>query len=380
MYFRLLPEVYLVVGKNKSLLQNILSKKSLWIDNNLAYLLKECEKNKTVPVEQKEIFESLSDNNWGIISNNPIFIDKYRLTNIFNNKRFFKDVPYISSAILKLTNDCNLSCYNCGKVFCPTCFKSENTDRCMSLKKWKEVVRNLKKFGCKHIILTGGECVLYPDLMVLCDFISYLNMTFTVSTNGMKRVEGYNKKLSILISLFDADNISKIVENYKEYKNVTLVVYCSLENKKNIAIPSEWTVLISSTRAPKINKNNMPNMDIFNFFLRKEHNKCLNGKIAIMENGDVYPCLGACISDTKFSNYCVNNDFDYDIIKNKKVGNVIFDKWSTVIKSIMENYWNNKIDDDMVCALCEFRYACDRCIFNDPRQNCNYILEESLWK
>lgn len=43
MFFRLLPEVYLINGKSKSLLQNILDKKYLWIHNDLAQIIKDCE-------------------------------------------------------------------------------------------------------------------------------------------------------------------------------------------------------------------------------------------------------------------------------------------------------------------------------------------------
>lgn len=46
---------------------------------------------------------------WGTLSEKPIFVDKFRLTNIFNEKKFFKDVPYIHSAVLKLTNVYSLS-------------------------------------------------------------------------------------------------------------------------------------------------------------------------------------------------------------------------------------------------------------------------------
>ena len=40
MFFRLLPEVYLIIGKHKSILQNILNKKIFWIENDIAKLIK----------------------------------------------------------------------------------------------------------------------------------------------------------------------------------------------------------------------------------------------------------------------------------------------------------------------------------------------------
>lgn len=48
MFFRLLPEVYLINGKSKSLLQNILDKKYLWIHNDLAQIIKDCEENNPI--------------------------------------------------------------------------------------------------------------------------------------------------------------------------------------------------------------------------------------------------------------------------------------------------------------------------------------------
>lgn len=90
MFFRLLPEVYLVVGKNKSLLQNLISNKCVQIDYNLSNVIKECEKNTPIPTKKYNILKELETKGWGKITNTPIFIDKLRPNNVFNEKNFTK--------------------------------------------------------------------------------------------------------------------------------------------------------------------------------------------------------------------------------------------------------------------------------------------------
>ena len=96
MFFRLLPEVYLVVGKNKSLLQNLVLKKCVWINSRLSDLIKKCENNRPIPWEHFNILKQLETEGWGKVTDTPIFIDKLRLNNVFNEKKFHKDSPMIN--------------------------------------------------------------------------------------------------------------------------------------------------------------------------------------------------------------------------------------------------------------------------------------------
>ncbi len=375
MYFRLLPEVYLTIGKSKSLLQNILEKKSLWIKNDLAQLLIKSESNRPILKEDVATFKILAEKNWGILSENPIFIDKLRLTNVFNNKRFFKQNPIIQFATLKITDECNLDCEYCNSRFCPMCFHSGiSKTSYLSLEQWKIIILKLHRFGCKNIILSGGEAFLYPQINELCQFMLNLDVTPTIYTNGKIKVN-LNDNVHIIISINDIKNIHSIIDNYRDKKNVVLLSSFNLEDKIKKIIPSSWKYSKFSLNEPKMTKNNLFNPNIFMYFAQRDNNRCLNNKIAILENGDVYPCFGAYVSGLeRIGCTDTNNSNDFYI------GNTQQDDWIDIVKGLSENFWNNKIDDDPKCNNCEFRYSCNICLFNDTSKNCFYDKEDATWK
>lgn len=379
MFFRLLPEVYLTIGKSKSLLQNILDKKSLWIKNDLAYLLIECEVNRTISPKNLKIFDVLAKNNWGILSDKPIFIDKLRLVNVFNNKKFFKQAPLIQFATLKITDDCNSECEHCNTNFCPTCFHSGiKKEARLSLESWKAIILNLSKFGCKSILLTGGEPSLYPEIEALCKFIVKLGIVPTVYTNGKQKIN-LNNNTGIIISVNKIDDIQTIVNNYSNKKNILLLSHFSLENNIKNIIPTSWRITKFSLTEPKIEKDSLREPNIYEFFLQKYNNRCLNHKIAILENGDVYPCFGSYIYKLK-KNTDITSCLSSSSFKSCCVGNTQKDAWIEIIKQLSKNFWDNTTDNNVECNNCEFRYSCNKCLFVDTKKNCNYDKENAVWK
>lgn len=85
-----------------------------------------------------------------------------------------------------------------------------------------------------------------------------------------------------------------------------------------------------------------------NFFIQKEtflrnmrKNSCLAGKIAIIESGDVIPCI-----------------FSRDVI----LGNVVEKALEEVINSSQtQEVWQSTKDNVLVCQDCEYRYVCFDC-------------------
>lgn len=378
MFFKLLPEVYLTIGKSKSLLQNILDKKSLWIKNNLAYLLIEAELNTPISFKNFEIFEVLAKNNWGVLSEKPIFIDKLRLVNVFNNKKFFKQAPLIQFATLKITDDCSSECEHCSTNFCPTCFHSGiKKESRLSLESWKAIILNLFKFGCKSILLTGGEPSLYPEIETLCEFIIKLGIVPTVYTNGKQKINLSNKA-AIIISVNKIDDMQIIINNYKNKQKILLLSHISLDDSIKNIIPKSWQIGKFSSTAPKIKKDSLKEPNIYEFFLQKYNNRCLNNKIAILENGDVYPCFGAYTC--KFDKTSVTSYNSKPTFNANYVGNAQKDKWIEIIKRLSKKFWDNTIDNCVECSNCEFRYCCNKCLFTDIKKDCHYDKETSVWK
>ena len=64
---------------------------------------------------------------------------------------------HIDSALLAITNKCNLNCKHCYE------FHNLNSDRAIPASKWLEVIESLQQYGAGIIILTGGEPLLDFD-------------------------------------------------------------------------------------------------------------------------------------------------------------------------------------------------------------------------
>lgn len=359
MFFRLLPEVYLVIGEHKSILQNVLNKKILWIENSVAKFIKLCENNKPIPDEFLEYASQLNDHGWGTVTNSPIFVDKLRFLD-FNDKRQLHKKPLvINHATVKLTNECNLNCHTCGKVFCPQCIKTCESNNIMSLEHLKSFITNIKRYGCKNVLLTGGEITIYPDLKKVYDFLLENGFKVVLSTNGINKLDNYFKYSNVLISVFKKVSLPVIINNYKDFKNVTLCTYFEGENNL-LPIPSSWSIIKRSCCPHKITKQSLTGTDIYKFYNKQIKSTCLNGKITITQDGSIYPCLEAVKSA-------------------KSVGNICTDSWETIMHNISCKYWNNKIDDHKICGKCEFRYTCNACVFDNIKENCCYNMEEKRW-
>lgn len=358
MFFRLLPEVYLIIGKHKSLLQNILNKKIFWLDNNIAQNIQFCENNNPIPNKFLKYAQELQNNEWGLITFSPIFVDKLRLLDMSDNRQFHKKPPVVAHATIKLTDKCNLDCEECQKIFCPSCIKDNDMEN-LSLQKLKSLGLKIKNYGCKTFFLTGGEISLFPNLKEIYDFLIKNGLNVILFTNGIKKLDNYFYNSNIVISAFSKKSLSKIINNYKNFKNITICTY--FRDNQNLMLPENWKHIKRSYTSHKITQNSLVYSDIQKFHLIQTKNICLNGKIVINQSGNVFPCLEA--------------------IKHKKVvGNINYDKWEDIITKLISDFWNKKIDDHKICRTCEFRYVCISCMFDDIKQNCLYDLEAKSWR
>ena len=358
MFFRLLPEVYLVIGKQKSLLQNISNGRIFWIDNPIAQLIKLCENNHPIESEFFDYACALEKDGWGTITERPIFLEKLRLVNVIDERQMHQKAPNISQATLKITNRCNLQCDSCGKIFCPSCIK-EKSEQDMPLQLIENILNKLKTYRCKTILLTGGEIALVPNLGEIYKLLNKTGFNVTLNTNGIKKLDNYFIDANILISIFSKENVNNIINNYIDFKNITILKY--FEDIEESVFPNTWTLINRATQKHKITKKSLLNTSIDRFHLRQNRNTCLDGKIVINQDGDVYPCLES-------------------IKLNKVVGNVNSDDWEVIVQKLEKNFWENKIDEHKICKNCEFRYACNSCIFDNVKENCCYDMELGLWK
>ena len=73
---------------------------------------------------------------------------------------------------------------------CPTCslrldlFKDKQSEKVLSLTKWREVISQAKYLGCKNLHISGGEPLLYNKLIDLIDIGTSNGLTVNLNTNG----------------------------------------------------------------------------------------------------------------------------------------------------------------------------------------------------
>ena len=85
------------------------------------------------------------------------------------------------SAFLR-TSGCNLRCW-----FCDTPYTSWNpTGDDLSV---TEVVGQVTRLGCQHVVITGGEPMLQPALPILVKAIQAAGFFVSIETNGTRYVE-----------------------------------------------------------------------------------------------------------------------------------------------------------------------------------------------
>jgi radical SAM protein with 4Fe4S-binding SPASM domain len=97
----------------------------------------------------------------------------------FKNK---KDVVYmnpLTSAVLELTNRCNLRC--------PFCASNSGVERddSFTLGEWENVVRDIAALGGEEITIIGGEIFLFKGWEKIGRLITDLGMKLIIITNGL---------------------------------------------------------------------------------------------------------------------------------------------------------------------------------------------------
>src|SRR5262245_60479870 len=70
---------------------------------------------------------------------------------------------------------CNLRCKWCDTPYAS--WNPEGGDRTID-----EIVESVREFNCKHVVLTGGEPMIMPDISELCDRLHAADMHITMET------------------------------------------------------------------------------------------------------------------------------------------------------------------------------------------------------
>ncbi|MCB2362190.1 radical SAM/SPASM domain-containing protein [Clostridium estertheticum] len=363
-YFNLNPECYFTMGVTRGVIQNLLTKDIIWLDEQNSKSILKSEKGEIIEVKD-DFFNELGKMGWGFFSEHKYYIDKLRSMNAFNQKKYWKDTPIIYSAVLQLVNECNLNCDFCKEIFCPSCTKITRVDnhfKVMSLDTWISIIDELYYFGMRHLVLTGGEVTLFKDLLKLITYAQSKGIYVNVNTNGLIPINNLPIEVEIYINLYNRDQIDTVLSNYLKHDKVTLVCINDLCIDDIIdGLNPNWKIQKGYNNSPEINADSIIKTDLQMFFLKKTGNICLKSRIYICYNADVIPCFGK-----------------KDIV----VGNVQTTGLSKALQILSTEFWEKVMFEDETngkCKKCEFKYSCGACNFVNVDEQCTYNLEDGVW-
>lgn len=116
--------------------------------------------------------------------------------------------PSLRVLYINPADGCNLHCKHCWVN------EGSTSGEILTLEQWKLLLMQAKELGCSYIKLTGGEPLLYRDIVPLYRFISEVFHQVVIETNGTLEPEGLwdalleTKPYHISVSLDSADPIS----------------------------------------------------------------------------------------------------------------------------------------------------------------------------
>lgn len=82
-------------------------------------------------------------------------------------------------ANIEITRNCNQKCFYC---FNDSGSLHKETE--LGLSEWKTILSNLHSFGCKSILVTGGEPFMHPDIIKIIEHSIGIGLETSILSNG----------------------------------------------------------------------------------------------------------------------------------------------------------------------------------------------------
>ena len=103
----------------------------------------------------------------------------------YNHSFNLNTINYPITAYLKITDSCMFKCYFCSQGEC----KNNHMD----IKLAKKTLKELKKMGVRYITYTGGEPLLYKNIIELVKYGHNLGFTQILVSNLYNMFVGRNE-------------------------------------------------------------------------------------------------------------------------------------------------------------------------------------------
>ena len=180
----------------------------------------------------------------------------------------------------------------------------------------------------------------------------------------MQKIQKHNGKFSIemVITKLNQNDFQKTKDFLKKLHIEDINSQILRTNRKEIFSEKHINKAYRTEALfPKISKNQ--------YFKNKEGNPCWYGKVAVLPNGDVLPCIMA---------------------HSNKIGNIKELSFRQIIRTsdLRDKYWDLSKDKIEICCDCEYRYACSDCrvmesidgSLTGKNKYCTYNPSTGIWE
>lgn len=117
------------------------------------------------------------------------------------------DTIPLGAVYINPAGGCNLQCRHCWVN------RGASTGDALTIDQWKELLTQAKEIGCSYVKLTGGEPLLYADIVPLYRFASQSFAKVAIETNGTLEPEGLwsalleNRPYHVSVSIDSAEPV-----------------------------------------------------------------------------------------------------------------------------------------------------------------------------
>lgn len=365
--------VVLVKGKKRGALYDLVSGKIYSLNDKAVYLLEgiidgysSAQLSKYLRISENAINKYLN-----------LLKKEVGFDNISERKISIKYRDCLEFVWLEITSKCNLKCKHCYLG------DEAGNKRTITLKKWHDIIDQIKSLGCISLQFIGGEPFLCSGLLL--DLLKYSHekkFTFLeVFTNGTYIKDEWldvckDLKVNIAVSLYSSnpsihDKITNLPGSLEmTIKNIKKIIKKEIplrvgivemqENKddidntvqflKNLGVtqikidkirPTGRALLTSECYNYCIDISKFPKCTSKNFIKRLIGHNCFLNKICISFDGSVYPCI-------------MMRQISYGNILDNDLKDIFFAEKTKEIRYLSKDRIN-------ICKDCEYRYGCFDC-------------------
>lgn len=198
------------------------------------------------------------------------------------------EYPIPHSFVLSLTSDCNLACDHCyARIYKDT--------KVLPKRVLEGILEQASSLGCFFFVLTGGEPMLYPDLL---DILSrHSDSLFILITNGTMVTDAVAKKLSRLPHIIPVVSLEGGLEDTDKRRGVGTYnrVLSAFDNLQANKVLYGFSITVTSDNVERLQREAV-------FEEKYPYGARLGCFIEYIPTGRT-PNLGLCLSSEQISSF-----------------------------------------------------------------------------